>query len=93
MGSLDSPMRASHPWEMEMGTTKQRVQFDFSPEALQRLEALKEHVDASTKAEVIRNALKMYEWLDMHADSNYVIERQDQDGKTVFRIPVKVLLS
>lgn len=73
--------------------TKQRVQFDFSPEALQRLEDLKEHIDASTKAEVIRNALKIYEWFVTQIDPEYVIEVQDKDGKAVFRIPAKVLLS
>ena len=73
--------------------TKQRVQFDFSPEALQRLEDLKEKVDASTKAEVIRNALKIYEWFATQIDPNYVIEVKDQEGNTIFRIPAKVLLS
>lgn len=73
--------------------TKQRVQFDFSPEALQRLEDLKEHIDASTKAEVIRNALKIYEWFATQIDPEYVIEVQDKEGKAVFRIPAKVLLS
>ncbi len=73
--------------------TKQRVQFDFSPEALKRLEDLKEHIDASTKAEVIRNALKIYEWFVIQIDPEYVIEVQDKAGKTVFRIPARVLLS
>lgn len=73
--------------------TKQRVQFDFSPEALQRLDALKEKIDASTKAEVIRNALKIYEWFATQVDPNYIIEIKDQEGNTVFRIPAKVLLS
>jgi len=72
---------------------KQRVQFDFSPEALQRLEDLKEHVDASTKAEVVRNALKIYEWFVTQVDPNAVIEVKDQQDKTIFRIPAKVLLS
>jgi len=72
---------------------KQRVQFDFSPEALQRLDALKEKIDASTKAEVIRNALKIYEWFATQVDPNYIIEIKDQEGNTIFRIPAKVLLS
>ena len=72
---------------------KQRVQFDFSPEALQRLEGLKELTDASTKAEVVRNALKIYEWLVTQIDSENTIEVQDKEGKPVFRIPAKVLLS
>jgi hypothetical protein len=73
-------------------TNKQRVQFDFSPEALQRLEDLKEKVDASTKAEVIRNALKIYEWFATQIDPNSIIEVKDQEGNTIFRIPAKVLL-
>lgn len=74
-------------------TNKQRVQFDFSPEALQRLEDLKEKVDATTKAEVIRNALKIYEWFATQLDPNSIIEVKDQEGNTIFRIPAKVLLS
>jgi len=74
-------------------TTKQRVQFDFSPEALKRLEDLKEHTDASTKAEVVRNALKLYEWFVNQVDPEFVIEVKDKEGNTVFRIPAKVLLS
>ena len=74
-------------------STKQRVQFDFSSEALQRLEDLKELTDAYTKAEVVRNALKIYEWLVTQIDSESTIEVQDKEGKTTFRIPAKVLLS
>jgi len=74
-------------------TTKQRVQFDFSAEALKRLEDLKEHTDASTKAEVVRNALKLYEWFVSQVDPEFVIEVKDKAGNTVFRIPAKVLLS
>lgn len=72
---------------------KQRVQFDFSPEALKRLEDLKEHTDASTKAEVVRNALKLYEWFVTQIDPESVIEVKDKEGEVVFRIPAKVLLS
>ena len=73
--------------------TKQRVQFDFSPEALKRLEAMQERLDAPTKAEVVRNALKLFEWFTAQVDPNSIMEIQDQDGKVQYRIPVKVLLS
>jgi hypothetical protein len=73
--------------------TKQRVQFDFSPEALQRLEDLKTKMDAPTKAEIIRNALKIYEWFATQVDPNYIVEIQNQEGKAIFRIPARVLLS
>ncbi len=73
--------------------TKQRVQFDFSLEALKRLETMQERLDAPTKAEVVRNALKLYEWFTTQIDPDSTIEIQDKEGKVVFRIPLKVLLS
>ncbi len=73
--------------------TKQRVQFDFSPEALKRLEDLKEQTDASTKAEVVRNALKLYEWFVSEIHPESILEVRDREGNTIFRIPAKVLLS
>ena len=74
-------------------TTKQRVQFDFSPEALKRLETMQERLEGATKAEVVRNALKLYEWFITQIDQDSTVEIQDKDGKVQFRIPVKVLLS
>jgi len=72
---------------------KVKVQFDFTPEALQRLENLKQTVDSSTKAEVVRNALKLYEWFATQVDPNAIVEIKDQNNQTVFRITAKVLLS
>lgn len=73
--------------------SKQRIQFDFTPEALKRLEDLKERIEAPTKAEVIRNSLKLYEWFITEIDPNSIIEVQDKEGKALFRIPAKILLS
>ncbi|HEY1348502.1 MAG TPA: hypothetical protein VGF67_02610 [Ktedonobacteraceae bacterium] len=73
--------------------SKQRVQFDFAPEALSRLEQMQEKLEAATKAEVVRNALKLYEWLVSQVDPDSVLEVQDKEGKVQFRIPVRVLLS
>ena len=72
---------------------KQRVQFDFSQDALKRLETMQEQLDIPTKAEVVRNALKLYEWFTTQMDSDSIIEVQTKDGKSTFRIPLKVLLS
>ena len=72
---------------------KQRIQFDFSPEALKRLEGLKEKTDATTKAEVIRNALKLYEWFVNQVDANNIVEIKDEkDEKTLYKVPVHRLL-
>jgi len=78
---------------MTKTNAKQRVQFDFSQEALKRLEIMQERLDASTKAEVVRNALKLYEWLTTEVNPDSTIEVKDKEGNTTFRIPVKVLLS
>ena len=40
--------------------TKQRVQFDLSPDTLELLDSLKEHTDVSTRAEAVRNAIKFH---------------------------------
>jgi metal-responsive CopG/Arc/MetJ family transcriptional regulator len=73
--------------------TKQRVQFDFSQEALKRLDEMQERLGAPTKAEVVRNALKLYEWLINEIDPSSTIVIQDKEDKVQFRIPVKVLLA
>jgi hypothetical protein len=72
--------------------TKQRIQFDFTPESLKRLEYLKEKTDASTKAEVVRNALRLYEWFVNQIDPNYTVEIKDKEDKTVYKIPIERLL-
>lgn len=69
-----------------------KVQFEFSPDAMRRLEDLKTQVDASTWAEVVRNALKVYEWMVKEIDPSYTLEIQNEQGKVVFRIPAKALL-
>lgn len=72
--------------------SKQRIQFDFTAESMKRLEELKEKTDASTKAEVVRNALKLYEWFVTQIDPNYVVEIKDQEGNTIFKIPASRLM-
>lgn len=72
---------------------KQRLQIDFSAEALKKLENIQERIDAPTKAEVIRNALKIFDWFVTEIGPDYIIEVQNKEGETIFRIPAKVLLS
>lgn len=43
-------------------TQRQRVQLDFSPEAYDRLRQIKRMSEAKSNAEVIKNALRVYEW-------------------------------
>ncbi|HZR40310.1 MAG TPA: hypothetical protein VFB12_09360 [Ktedonobacteraceae bacterium] len=72
--------------------SKQRIQFDFTPDSLRRLEELKRRTDAITKAEVVRNALKLYEWLVTEVDPDYIIEIKDKEGNTLYKIPARAFL-
>ena len=53
---------------------RQRVQLDFTPEALERLREIKEMAEAKTNAEVVRNALRLYEWFLKQRQENYKIQ-------------------
>jgi hypothetical protein len=79
----------------KMGTqtnTKQKVQFEFTSDTLRRLDGLKEEVEAYTRAEVVRNALKLYEWFVAQAKDNRIINVEDQVGNSLRRIEAKELL-
>ncbi len=72
---------------------KERVQFDFAPEALQRLDDIKERTGAATRAEVVRNALKVYEWLVNEIDPDSTIIVLDKNNEdTTARFKAKLLL-
>ncbi len=45
------------------GTESRRIQFEFSAEAHNRLTRLKEETDASSYAELVRNAIRVHEWV------------------------------
>jgi len=42
---------------------KHRVQMDFSAEALRRLDLLQDKMDATSRAEVVRHALGLLDWV------------------------------
>jgi hypothetical protein len=48
--------------QAEKGLVRHRVQFDFSPEAYERLTQIKGKSESRTNAEVVRNALRLYDW-------------------------------
>ena len=39
-----------------------RLQLDFSPQEHERLQEIRKKADGKTTAEVVRNALRIYEW-------------------------------
>jgi len=71
---------------------KERLQFDFSPEALQRLDDIKNKTQATTRAETVRNALRVYEWLVNDVDPDNIIKIFDKKNKLVSSFSAKLLL-
>jgi len=69
------------PESGERSTT--RVQLELPPQAMERLTRLKEKTEAASYAEVIRNALRVFEALaDEHEKGNeFLLKRSD--GQTV----------
>ena len=55
---------------------KRRLQFDFSDEAVQRLDKLAVDLDASSRAEVVRRALALLDRL---------VEAEKSGGKVLIR--------
>ena len=68
----------------EQSGSRQRVQLDFSNEAYNRLKQLRERSDARTNAELVRNALRLYEWYLNTKDERYRIHLvRDNEVKEV----------
>ena len=68
--------------ESTLSKKKERVQLDFSTEALERLDELKEKTGASTRAEVVRQALRLYEWFVNETEPNSTIRITNSQGET-----------
>ncbi len=71
-----------------------RLQFDFPPESYKRLEDLQGQMEVSTKAEVVRKALRLYELFATKVGRDNIVEIKDEENETVvYRMPVRTLLS
>jgi len=67
--------------EGSRGTT--RVQLEMPPQAMERLTRLKEKTEAASYAEVIRNALRVFEALAEEHDKGSEFSLKRSDGQTV----------
>jgi hypothetical protein len=69
--------RYVEPDDSERTTT--RVQLEMPPQAMVRLQKMKDHTEAASYAEVIRNALRLFEALvDEHEKgSDFFLKRAD----------------
>ena len=67
---------------------KHRIQLDFSANAYKRLEGLVKESGLLTKAETIRNAIRLYEWALLRKDEGYELGsiKENPDGTYTQRI-------
>ena len=69
---------------MENGErTTTRVQLEMPPQAMERLTRLKEKTEAASYAEVIRNALRVFEALMDEHDKGAEFQLKRADGQVV----------
>lgn len=66
--------------------TKSRVQFDFTEEALQTLDQLKEKLSLSSRADVIRYSLRVLSWTleQLQSDAKILVEKNGKAQEVVF---------
>ena len=80
--------------EVQKGVTtggKIRVQFDFTPDAYERLEAIMAESGAASRAETVRNALSLYEWFIGEVDPDDTIQVRSPDGEITSSFKAKLL--
>jgi hypothetical protein len=65
----------------ERATT--RVQLEMPPQAMERLQTLKDRTEAASYAEVIRNALRLFEALVDEHEKGAQFSLKRADGETV----------
>ena len=76
--------RRFHGEEAEAGErTTTRVQLEMPPQAMVRLQKMKERTEAASYAEVIRNALRLYEALVEEHEKGAEFSLKRADGETV----------
>ena len=78
---------ASDNGEAKTRVQKNRVQFDLPPRSMDRLNVLKLKTEASSYAEVLKNALRLYEALIEETEKGNEFLIRDQNGViTPFRM-------
>jgi Arc/MetJ-type ribon-helix-helix transcriptional regulator len=69
--------------EVAGGRTTTRVQLEMPPQAMERLTRLKEKTEAASYAEVIRNALRLFEALVDEHEKGAEFSLKRANGETV----------
>lgn len=82
-GFAADAMRAAADAMENAGRTTTRVQLEMPPQAMERLTRLKEKTEAASYAEVIRNALRVFEALLDEHEKGAEFQLKRADGEAV----------
>lgn len=63
-----------------------KIQIEFSHNAMEELERLKESTDATSYAQVLRTALRIYGWCMDHQQENRKIYAKDAKDRVVYEL-------
>lgn len=63
----------------------QRIQFDFSKDALKRLDKMVDDTEAASRAELIRNALQVFEYTTKKFNEGYKLYFKKDDSENELR--------
>jgi len=82
-GVAAEAMRAAADAMENPERTTTRVQLEMPPQAMERLQKLKEKTEAASYAEVIRNALRVFEALVQEHEAGAEFSLKRSNGETV----------
>jgi len=66
--------------DARMKVAKNRVQFDLTPRSMERLNVLKRKMEAASYAEVVKNALRLFEALVEETEAGKQFYVRDENG-------------
>lgn len=69
---------------------RKRITFEFEPNAYERLDRLKENTEATSYAELVRNALRLYEFMKEKQEEGFEARLTRESGGSKEEV-VKVL--
>ena len=69
-----------------------RYQIDFTDEVLRHIDRIRAKLGFSTRAMVVRNALRMYQWFTDEVDPDDIVTIKDKDGVLVAQFRAELLL-
>lgn len=72
---------------MRRHENRTELRFAFTTDALQLLDSLTEQTGLDSRADVIKNALRVYEWFVTKVDEEDIIEIKDRDSQVKHSIP------